>query len=60
MTKRDFVLIANVLQSLGKDEAHCFDNEDDRKAIAARFAGMLAATNPNFDRDRFIYAATAI
>lgn len=56
MTRRDFVLIANVLKKLGEDGAHCFDNAQDRKWIAGRFADALEATNPAFDANRFIKA----
>lgn len=56
MTRRDYVLIAGVLKSLGQDEAHCFDNEEDRTAIAMRFADALSAENPAFDGIRFIQA----
>ena len=60
MTKKDFILIAGVLRSLGQDSAHCFDNADDRIAIAMRFADALNETNPNFDGIRFINAATTL
>lgn len=58
MTRRDFILIAEVLKNLGEEAAHCFDNGHDRYAIADRFASALAATNPAFDAGRFIDAAT--
>lgn len=58
MTRRDYVLIAEVLKTLGQDAAHCFDSGHDRYAIADRFASALAATNPAFDAGRFIDAAT--
>ena len=58
MTRRDYVLIADVLKSLGQDAAHCFDDEGDRESIARRFAEALSDANPNFDHSRFIAAAT--
>lgn len=58
MTRKDFKLIADVLASLGRDAAHCFDDAGDRESIARRFAEALSDTNPNFDHARFIEAAT--
>lgn len=60
MTRRDYALIAEVLSALGKDAGHCFDDHTDRIAIADRFADALRLNNPNFDRSRFMEAATAI
>lgn len=60
MTRKDFVLIAEVLKKLGQDEAHCFDSHADRIAIADRFADALRQTNESFDRGRFMEAATSL
>jgi hypothetical protein len=49
MTRKDFVLIARVLNS-------CSLNTMTRYALAHSFADALATTNPNFDRGRFINA----
>lgn len=57
MTRRDYVLIAGVLNGLCQDAAHCFDNRQDQKAIAARFAAALRESSPNFDTARFMEAA---
>jgi hypothetical protein len=56
MTKKDFQLIAHVLRvekHAGPEENHpLFDD------LAKTFAAELARTNPRFDRQRFIDAAT--
>lgn len=52
MTRKDFVLIADTLRDLPL-------GHDDQAATVAVFAAALASTNPRFDRQRFIDAATA-
>lgn len=61
MTRQHFELIAEVLAQesmaarvLGRGEAA----ERQMRIVTANFAGRLAATNPNFDKERFIAAAT--
>lgn len=55
MTRKDFELIAGVLASLDPD---VLTNEQ-HQWIAEAFADRLAETNPNFDRERFMAAASA-
>lgn len=45
MTKKDYIKIAAILQQRGAD-----------RPIIDDFASMLAADNPQFDRDRFLVA----
>jgi hypothetical protein len=56
MTRKDFVIIAKVLKGLNEDRAHCFDNEQDRKIVARRFAEALSNTNTDFNYARFFEA----
>lgn len=51
MSKKDFEMIARVLRdpTLHLPEAK-------RRAVASRFADELRATNPRFDRSRFVAA----
>jgi hypothetical protein len=46
MTRCHFAFIASVIASLS----------DDRQSVAHAFAARLAATNPRFDRERFLAA----
>lgn len=51
MTRQDFELIAGVVASI--------DSKDNTQTyVAELFADRLAETNPRFDRERFIEAAT--
>ena len=52
MTKKDFILIANVIREA--DMGHAGD--DLRKPLAEDMAGALATTNARFDKERFITA----
>lgn len=54
MTRKDFELIAKVLRNA--DEVA---DQDTLEALADMFADALADTNPSFNRERFIAAATA-
>ena len=56
MTKKDFILISEVLKGLFDDGAHALDNENDCWAVAERFAKELAKQNPRFDKARFMKA----
>lgn len=56
MTKKDYVLIAEVLKRMAEDKAYCFDNYEDVKKIAGRFCNVLKKENPKFDENRFIQA----
>lgn len=67
MTKKDFELIAGVLRAtdIGQDFGHSVDGhsaylgaECDRANVTEAFADALQHTNPRFDRERFIAAAT--
>lgn len=49
LTAKDFVLIAQAIAS---------SNTEDKEGLARHFAGFLANTNPNFDVERFIAAAS--
>jgi hypothetical protein len=54
MSKKDYELIARVLResrALSTTSGKCYARE-----LAADFAAELAATNPRFDRERFIAA----
>lgn len=51
MSRKHFELIARVLRNLDGTVPHA-----DRKATAEAFADELRATNPNFDRARFLTA----
>ncbi len=52
MTKKDFEMIAAIVADIR--------NADDRAATATHFANKLSATNPRFDRARFIAACNAL
>jgi hypothetical protein len=58
MTKRDFVLIAEIVKSVAEGGALCMDDASDRVALAEEFAAGLSLSNPRFDRARFVEAAT--
>lgn len=51
LSRQDYVLIADTIANMARTHA-------DRAAIADDFAYALRGTNPAFDRDRFIAAAT--
>lgn len=54
MTKKDFELIAGVLRRADT----CTAKIVDAREVALMFADALQHTNPRFDRERFIAAAT--
>lgn len=60
MTKKDFELIAGVLRDTEAItlKSHWDAVWKDRDRLAEAFADALATTNPRFDRERFIAAAT--
>lgn len=58
MTKKDYELIAGVIKEAGEDGALCMDDASDRVRLAMMFANKLIGTNPLFDTDRFMAAAT--
>ena len=66
MSKKDFELIAKVLRDeLGytRETDDTVERETTERVIrnlAARFASNLTNTNPRFDRERFIGAATRV
>ena len=51
MTRKDFWVIALALKKITEN-----DSPQDRKAKAEDFAYMLVATNPRFDKDKFMSA----
>ena len=55
MTKKDFTFIAATIAAMPTFSASL---RDQRRSCALAFANALAATNPRFDRDRFLDAAT--
>lgn len=59
MTKQDFELIADTLRYAQSLESLEDVSPEDWDTLAALFADALATTNPNFQRARFLEAATA-
>jgi len=57
MTKKDFTFIASTIAAMPTFSASL---SDQRKSCALAFATALAATNPRFDRDRFLAAACPV
>ena len=57
MTKKDFIAIAEILRSARSCAYNC-SVEDIHNHYVDLFVRYLPATNPNFDRDRFVEAAT--
>ena len=57
MTKKDFTFIAATIAAMPTFSPAL---RDQRRSCALAFAAALAATNPRFDRDRFLDAATKI
>ncbi len=51
MTRKDFILIAETIR-------FSMLSPENRKQLAADFADSLRGTNSNFDKERFIEAAT--
>jgi hypothetical protein len=59
MTRKDYVMIAQVFRTAINYEKDFNKNQESAKAIqdvAEFMAGVLAQDNPRFDRDRFIKA----
>jgi hypothetical protein len=59
MTRKDYVMIAQVLRTAINYERDFNKSEESAKAIqsvAEFMAGVLAQDNPRFDRERFIKA----
>lgn len=65
MTRQDFQLIADTIASFDHDyiRTTCLSCDADQneliRRLAEHFASRLRYTNPNFDRDKFIKAATS-
>lgn len=57
MTRKHFVLIANTINDLNFGLSHV-QNAGLREKTARAFAAALGGTNPNFDKERFVAAAT--
>lgn len=61
MTKKDFIAIANVIVRMKAHKIGISGPVADailREMVAAEFADWLESTNPQFDRERFLKAAT--
>lgn len=61
MTQKDYELIAGVLRDTRPDDPQTMYARGWRAcntALASHFADALQPTNPRFDRERFIAAAT--
>ena len=61
MTSRDFRAIADIIAGLsevGLDESDDGKPQHVQRYVAGRFADFLGGTNPRFDRERFLAAAT--
>ena len=59
MTRKDFELIAEILNGAQSYEQNFNDNKERAgaiKALAHTFAGALVSTNPRFDSARFLTA----
>ena len=54
MTRQDFVLIAETINSIPAYDTE--SGQDARELAAYKFAKSLAATNPAFNRERFLRA----
>lgn len=64
MTRKDYVLIAETLRELREELENNLDNGGNDliniEGVATRFSQVLAGTNPNFDRDRFLSACLGV
>lgn len=58
MSRKDFVLIASVIRNLDLGNNDQLTDENLRLNIAQDFAEALGQTNPLFNSQRFIEAAT--
>jgi hypothetical protein len=58
MTSRDFRAIAGIIAEARKDGADTDSRGYVLTSLAQDFARYLATTNPRFDRERFMAAAT--
>ena len=56
MTRKDYELIAVVISNLSADFTHGGEDTVSLSLVAEELAIALAATNPLFNRDRFIAA----
>jgi len=57
MTRKDFIFIADVIRSM---PTHAPTLRAQRESCAAAFADRLSETNPRFNRQLFVQAATGI
>lgn len=53
MTKKDYIIIAEVLRHCINVSAWCFDNTDDQDHIIDEFAKAMKRDNPRFNYKRF-------
>lgn len=56
MTKKDYIVIANVFNDYAGLDIHSEDYAYIRRQMAESFANRLEADNPRFDRARFLAA----
>ncbi len=56
MTRNDFEIVAEVLESLFQDASHCLDDYRDQVAVARRFGKRFKLINPRFDMAKFLEA----
>ena len=56
MTRKDYVIIAGVLNTIYQQEWSQWDLEDLFDTVVDRLADALTADNPRFDRARFLSA----
>jgi hypothetical protein len=57
MTRKDFIFIADVIRSMPN---HAPNLRAQRESCAAAFADRLGETNPRFNRELFVQAATEL
>ena len=53
MTKKDFIVIADVLARLNRENPRDYTRKNWQMFIVELFCEALAGTNPRFDRSRF-------
>lgn len=56
MTKKDYQIIASVINDIISGGALCMDNEEDCRDFVRQFAEKLQAENPRFNREIFAKA----
>ena len=56
MTKKDFQVIASLLNRMITEKAWCMDDMQDTYNMVHMFMDELQKTNPRFDREKFAKA----